>query len=127
MKQQRPVNLDLTSLKFPPMAIASILHRISGLVLFILLPVMLCVLKCSLSSPESYAHTHELLKSHVLFKLMVWAFASAWVYHLIAGVRHLIMDAGFGETLNMGRLTSVLVIALGAFGVILVGVALWSM
>lgn len=127
MNQQRPVNLDLGSLKFPPMAIASILHRISGLILFLLLPVMLYGLHCSLTSPEGFQCLHDMVEKHALCKLMVWGFASAWIYHVFAGVRHLLMDAGFGETVTLGRMTAWLVIALGILGVVLVGVSLWSM
>ena len=125
MNQQRPVNLDLGSMKYPPMAIASILHRISGLVLFLLLPVMLCFLNQSLKSEASFAELQTLFATCALCKLVLWAFMTAWFYHLIAGVRHVLMDAGFGEHLAAGRRSALLVIGCAVLGAVILGVYLW--
>ncbi len=126
MNQQRPVNLDLGSIKFPPMAIASILHRISGIVLFLLLPIMLYFLKQSLVSPVSFEHLQSLLVTCAWYKLVIWAFGAAWLYHLLAGLRHLLMDMGVGETLDGARRSAWAVIGLSILGVMMMGVCLWS-
>lgn len=120
MNKKRPVNLDLTSLVFPPMAIASILHRISGVAMFFLLPFMLYLLGSSLSSAESFAETQTLLATGT-WKLIVWSFSVAFIYHLLAGIRHMLMDMGFGEHLPAGRYTAIAVIVLAAILAIILG------
>ena len=122
--KKRPVNLDLGSLKFPPMAIASILHRISGLALFILLPVMLFILGKSLQSDEVFAQTKSMLDSPY-YKLALWAFGTAMLYHVLAGIRHLIMDMGFGEHLKTARFSAIFVIILSVILTIFLGIWIW--
>ncbi len=124
MNKKRPVNLDLGSLKFPPMAIASILHRISGVVLFLLLPIMLCIFGQSMQSEETFAQVKNLL-THPAYKMVIWAFGAAMIYHLLAGIRHLLMDIGFGEHLDAGRRSAVLVIILAAILSIFLGIWIW--
>ena len=124
MNHQRPVNLDLASLKFPPMAIASILHRLSGMVLFFLLPVMLYLLSVSLDSDASFMQLHETLKGPY-YKLMLWVFSAALVYHLLAGIRHMLLDVGVGEALVAARLSALGVIAMAALSTGFLGVWIW--
>ena len=120
----RPVNLDLGSLKFPPMAIASILHRISGLVLFILLPIMMYFLSESLHSLLSFDNL-QLLLSKPSIKLLLWGFSAAMIYHLLAGFRHILMDIGFGEQLATARRSAIALIALAILLTLCLGVWIW--
>jgi succinate dehydrogenase / fumarate reductase, cytochrome b subunit len=122
VKHNRPVNLDLTTLKFPPMAIVSILHRISGVVLFLLLPFMLYLLNLSLASSASFA---KLSIGPVcwVYKVLIWGFCSALIYHALAGIRHLLMDYGFGETVVAGRKSALLTIILAA--ILIIGLGVW--
>lgn len=124
MNKKRPVNLDLSSLRYPPMAIASILHRISGVVLFLLLPIMLFIFGQSMHSEESFVQIKSAL-IHPCYKLILWAFGTALIYHVLAGMRHMIMDLGFGEQLSTGRRTAVLVIALAVILTIFLGFWIW--
>lgn len=124
MNKKRPINLDLSSLSFPPMAIASILHRISGILLFILLPIMLFILGQSLQSEESFAQIKTML-ANPFYKLMLWAFGASLIYHVLAGIRHILMDMGFGEHLAAGRRTAVLVIVLAVISTIFLGIWIW--
>ena len=124
VNKKRPVNLDLGSMKFPPMAIASILHRISGVVLFILLPIMIFLLGQSLQSEEAFTQIKFKL-SDPCYKLVLWAFSAALAYHVIAGIRHLLLDMGFGEHLCTSRLTAILVIVLAAISTIFLGIWIW--
>ena len=121
VNHHRPVNLDLGSLKFPPMAIASILHRISGLVLFILLPIMMYFLSQSLASRASYDHLQVLLTQFHI-KLLFWAFTTALLYHVLAGLRHIVMDMGFGEQLVVARRSSMTVILIAFIMAIFLGI-----
>ena len=124
MNDKRPVNLDLASLKYPPMAIVSILHRISGLILFLLLPMMLYFLGLSLHSTESFDQLQTVLAGPYI-KLLMWVFSAALIYHLLAGIRHLIMDMGAGEQLVAAKRSAVSVIALAIILTVFLGVWIW--
>lgn len=124
VNHKRPVNLDLGSLKFPPMAIASILHRTSGIVLFLLFPVMLYLLSLSLHSGATFNQLQHMLVNPV-WKLLLWAFNMALIYHILAGIRHLLIDFGFGEGLSAGRNSANFVIALAIILSVLLGVWIW--
>ncbi|WP_313304539.1 succinate dehydrogenase, cytochrome b556 subunit [Stutzerimonas balearica] len=124
MKSQRPVNLDLRTIKLPVTAYTSILHRVSGVILFIGIALMLFALDASLSSPEGFDEVRGYLSSP-LAKLIVWALLSALLYHLVAGIRHLVMDTGHGETLEGGKLGSKIVIIVSAVLIVLAGVWIW--
>jgi succinate dehydrogenase / fumarate reductase cytochrome b subunit len=123
-RSNRPVNLDLTTIHFPPAAIASILHRISGVILFLLIPVALWILQLSLASPEDFDTVREYF-GMLWIKIIIWAALSGLFYHLLAGVRHLLMDMGIGEEHRSGQWSARVVIAVGVVLSILVGVWLW--
>jgi len=124
MKQNRPINLDLRTLHFPVMAITSIMHRVSGIIIFVCLPLMIYWLQLSLASNESYDHMLELLdKSYD--KLILWGFLSALVYHFMAGIRHMIADFGYGETVAVAKKTAGLLLILTVITTVLLGVWVW--
>lgn len=124
MNHQRPINLDLRSLRFPPMAIASILHRISGIVLFFILPFVLYLLSLSLRSSASFDDLQHLLAKPYC-KVVLWAFSAALIYHILAGIRHLLMDMGVGEHLAVARRSAQVVITLGVVLAVCLGVWIW--
>jgi len=62
---------------------------------------------------------------NLIVKLLLWAVISGLLYHLIAGIKHLLMDLGIGETLEGGQTGAKLVVALSAISIILTGVWLW--
>jgi len=124
VKSNRPVNLQLTTLKFSPMAIVSILHRLSGVLLFVAIPFLLYMLDYSLRSEKSFLQLKHSLSAWPV-KLLLWLLLSALFYHLIAGIRHLIMDMGWGESLSAGRCSALSVFFLAVLSAVLVGVWLW--
>ena len=124
MNKQRPVNLNLTTIKFPLPAIISILHRITGLILFFIIPIALCVLSRSLASDASFQSISEHF-NHAWIKTFIWLALVALSYHLIAGLRHLLMDYGFGESLAAGRLSAKLVFIIVGLLILLIGVWIW--
>ena len=92
VKSNRPIDLPLSqviSVNRSPIAIASILHRISGIILFLLIPVMLWILQNSLASPESF----EAIFDNVLVRFLAWIFVAAIAYHFVMGIKHLFADA----------------------------------
>lgn len=124
MTQARPVNLNLMTIRMPITAIASILHRISGIVIFLSLPLFLWMLGESLKSHEGFAHVKECLSGGVS-RLLLWLVISAVYYHVFAGLRHIIMDFGFGETKRGGRIGAIIVFILTATAATLLGICLW--
>ena len=96
MDIKRPVNLDITTIKFPLAAIASILHRITGVILFLGTSVLLYLLQLSLSSEEGFANAIELF-NRISVKLVIWMLIVCIAYHLIAGLKHLLLDLGLGR------------------------------
>lgn len=119
--QQRPVNLDLRTIKLPITAYSSILHRISGVILFVALVIALYLLDRSLSSPMGFVEVKAWM-SNFFVKFVVWGMLSALIYHLVAGIRHLIMDLGIGETLEGGRLGAKIVLIVSAVLIVITGV-----
>lgn len=124
MTTKRPVNLNLLTIRFPITAIASILHRISGFILFLFIPIFLGLLAVSLKSPDSFFIVLSVLM-HPLTKLIILALLFALFYHLLAGIRHLIMDAGMGENLPQARFSAGLVMCLAIVLTALMGIYLW--
>ena len=122
MKSNRPVNLSLGQVLAvnlrSPVAIASILHRLSGVIVFLLVPVLLWLLDKSLSSAESFAYVHDVVFGNIFVRLVVWVFVAGLIYHFIAGVKHLIADVGVGEELQSGRIAATLALVLSALAII---------
>ena len=124
MKDKRPVNLNLWTIAFPLPAIISILHRISGVILFVLMPLLLWLLASSLRDASSFAQSAAFL-AQPLVKLVIWGLLVALFYHLVAGIRHLLMDGHIGDSLAGGRLGAKIVLALTIIFVIFSGIWLW--
>ncbi len=124
MTKKRPVNLDIGTIKLPITAYVSILHRISGVILFFVTGILLWMLDTSLRSPEGFVAVRDFL-GHPLAQFVIWGSLAALAYHLMAGIRHLIMDFGIGESMEGGRLSSKIVIAATVVLIILAGVWVW--
>lgn len=124
MKHKRPVNLNLLTIRFPLPAIVSILHRMSGIFLFLIIPFVLWGLNNSLSSQQDFDDIHQYFTTPCV-KFFIWCFLSAFIYHMIAGIRHLLMDAHIGEELKSGRLTAKLTFIISLLLIFLTGVWLW--
>jgi len=121
----RPIDLNLFKIHFPITAVVSILHRASGLLLFFVIPLLLWLLQASLTSEMQWQQIQQVLRDSFWVKGLYWLCLSALTYHVIAGVRHLIMDLGWGDSLQAGRLGAFVVITLTTFSVLGLGVWLW--
>ncbi len=82
--------------------------------------VLLWMLDSSLASEQSFNELKQTL-SHPIALLIVWGVLAALAYHTVAGIRHLIMDMGIGETLEGGRTGAKIVIALSAIAILAIG------
>ena len=123
-KDTRPVNLDLGTIELPVTAYASITHRVTGVLMFFSSFLMLWALDASLESEASFDALAAVLSSP-LAKGVVWVIASVLTYHALAGIKHLVMDAGVGETLRGGVIGARIVFLLAALAAAAWGTLIW--
>lgn len=124
MKKQRPVNLDLTTISMPTTAKASILHRVTGVALFFALIFVIFAWALSLQSPEGF-DTAKALMAGFFGKFIAFGTLAVLSYHVIGGIRHLIMDMGHWEELESGNTSAKASIAIWLVTVVLAGVWVW--
>lgn len=106
VNNERPTNLDIGSIKLPITAYVSILHRVSGVITFFSLAILLWLLDQSLTSELGFESVKSLF-NHPLLKFIVWGCLAALAYHLVLGLRHLVMDMGVGEeSFSSGRISA---------------------
>lgn len=124
MNKQRPKHLALHKIKLPLPGFVSILHRVSGLLLFISLPLLLWLLQASLNSIESYTYLVDLFH-HPLLKLFLLGLLWAFLHHFCAGIRYLLIDLHIASTLAAARLSSKIVMLVSLLLTFFMGVLLW--
>ncbi len=117
MSPRRPVFLDLARIRFPATAVASILHRISGLALVAAIPGALWLLQLSVSGAEGFSRARELLAAPWV---LLWVWAAA--HHLLAGIRVLLIDVEIGVDRTSARRSARAAIAGGVLLAVLLAV-----
>ncbi|RDL43830.1 succinate dehydrogenase, cytochrome b556 subunit [Marinomonas piezotolerans] len=125
MNKKRPVNLDISTISMPVTAIVSILHRITGIILFVGLAFLFYAFDKSLSSQAGFDQVVDTLQNNFLAKFIIWGVVSALMYHFVAGVKHLFMDLGHFEELESGRMAAKANIVIAVVLILLVGVWVW--
>lgn len=125
MNKKRPVNLDLSTISMPVTAIVSILHRITGVILFVGLAFLFYAFDLSLESQKGFDQVVNALQTSFLAKFIIWGVVSALMYHFVAGVKHLIMDLGHFEELDSGRNAAIANLVIAAVLILLAGVWIW--
>nr|WP_318384976.1 succinate dehydrogenase cytochrome b556 subunit [uncultured Enterobacter sp.] len=124
-KKQRPVNLDLSTIRFPVTAIASILHRVSGVITFVATGILLWLLGLSLSSEEGFQAASSIM-SGFFAKFIMWGILTALAYHAVGGIRHGLMDVGYlEETFEAGKRSAWISFVVTVVLSILAGVLVW--
>ena len=121
----RPKYYDLNLAHLPPPGLVSILHRISGLVLFFpVLPLLLWLLQSTLGPEAGYAQLREFFSRPVVKLLLL---AATWMYahHFWAGVRFLLFDLHVATAKAPSRATAYAVLVLGALTTLVVAWRLW--
>ena len=124
MNKKRPVNLDLSTIKLPIAGFASFFHRVSGILLFAGMAVLLWMLDSSLDSQESFAAVRD-LSSNPICKFVLFVVLAGLAYHMVMGIRHLIMDFGVGESLKGGQLGAKTGFVIAFLVIVLIGVWVW--
>jgi succinate dehydrogenase / fumarate reductase cytochrome b subunit len=123
-KRNRPKNLNLFTIRLPINAIVSIMHRMSGMALFLMIPILLWALNDSVKSAQSYVDLLLTFK-HWLVKLLLIALSWAFFHHFYAGLRHLAMDVHWMTSLHKARLSSRLVLVLVLISVAAFAARIW--
>ncbi len=121
---KRPKYLDLFRIRLPLPGIISILHRISGAILFLLLPLLLYVFQQSLDSFNTYDALATAFQK-VWVKVIVFSLLWGYFHHVCAGVRHLLLDFHIGTALGDARQSSRIVLVAGVVLTFVTGVLLW--
>jgi succinate dehydrogenase / fumarate reductase cytochrome b subunit len=126
MKTDRPINLSLSPAKFsfPLAALASITHRITGVLLFVGIAFLLYLLDRSLTSAQGLEDARALL-TQPLPKLLLIAIVATLIYHFVAGIKHLFLDFDIGDTIEGGKLAAQLTIGISIALIALAGAWLW--
>ena len=121
----RPINVnpsDLFAFAWPISALASITHRIAGVVLFVGIAFGLYALDLSLGSAQGFETLHMMMKSP-LGMFVTWGLLSALAYHFVAGMKHLLLDLEFGDTIEGSRFAARATLLVSAILILLAG--LW--
>ena len=124
MNKQRIVNLNLLTIQYPLTAIASILHRLSGIFIFLLISFLLWIFDTATKNISGYEFIYILLSNNIA-KFILWLFLFAFSYHFFAGIRHLLMDIGFGESLKSARGSAKMTLILTFLMALIMGIWLW--
>jgi len=124
MNNKRPKFLALHQIRLPLPGVVSIMHRISGALLFLVLPFLLWMLQYSLRSIETYTQLNEALH-HPISKIFLLGIAWAFLHHFCAGIRYLAIDLQFASGLARARSSSKWVLAVSIALTASFGVWLW--
>lgn len=117
----RPVIIDLNPFHLFLPGLISILHRISGVIIFFLIPLMLWLLQKSLQSEQAFEELRTTF-NHIWFQVVLGIAAIAFLFHLLAGIRHMLMDIHIADTKKGGRIgASVVIIVFFVVVVICIG------
>jgi succinate dehydrogenase / fumarate reductase cytochrome b subunit len=124
---------DLPSYRLPPAGWVSILHRISGFILFLLMPFIIWMFDTSLTSEFSFAKFKSVFNVGAGFlpgwfiKLVALAMIWAYLHHFIAGIRHLWMDVNHAVSKEFGRSSALVTLALGIGLTVILGAKLFGL
>jgi succinate dehydrogenase / fumarate reductase cytochrome b subunit len=123
VKKKRPLWYNLNLLDLPLPGLVSILHRISGALLFLLIFFLLYLLDASLASPSRFEDAKAVV-AHPLAKLVLFGLLWAFLHHLCAGVRYLFLDVHKGLEKEAARKTSIAVLVVSLALTVVLGIAL---
>lgn len=124
VRKQRPKHLALNEIRLPLPGFVSILHRISGAGLFLMLPFLLFLLDRSLGSAGSF-QTFAAIVGHPLVKLLLIGLLWAYMHHFCAGIRFLLLDLHKGVDLQPARSSARMVLVVSLALTVIIGVKLW--
>jgi len=120
----RPLSPHLQVYRWQLTMTLSILHRISSVLLFLLLPILLCLLGSSLESPGTFNEFKAWVGNPLVKNFIDWRVVG-YLHHLCAGIRHLALDLHKGLELEQARATSYAVFGVSILATLIIAVKLW--
>ncbi|QNA89840.1 succinate dehydrogenase, cytochrome b556 subunit [Massilia sp. Dwa41.01b] len=129
-KRGQPIrNVSITDITMnyrqPPSAIVSILHRISGFGLFLMLPFLLYLLQQSLLSETSFYHFKDIV-NNLFVRILLLGLSWAYLHHFVAGIRHLFMDNHLALDKDAAQRTARWVLVISLALTVIVGLKLFG-
>jgi succinate dehydrogenase / fumarate reductase cytochrome b subunit len=129
VRKPRPKHLNLVQIRLPLPGIVSILHRISGVALFLCLPLLLWLFGASLGSQEELDSFRAVFDFSLLglpvVKLVLLGLLWSFLHHFCAGIRFLLLDMHIGIELPAARMSSVIVLVVSLMLTVVMGVLIW--
>ena len=119
-----PIFLNLLKIQLPIAGVSSILHRISAVGIFVLLLPFSVVLVLASNSQEGFSTASYLLSFNSI-KILLVLLLTGLTYHYISGIRHLVMDFGYWQTLSAGKISAILTIVLSGLISLILMVLVW--
>jgi succinate dehydrogenase / fumarate reductase cytochrome b subunit len=124
LTKKRPKYLNLIEIRLPIAGFASILHRISGIGLFLMLPLLIWLLDLSLKSADSY-QSLQAVTGHPLVKLLLIGLLWAFLHHFCMGIRILLIDIHVGVEKVQARTSAKAVLFISLVLTLILGAKLW--
>lgn len=124
LSKKRPKYLNLFEIRLPLAGFASILHRVSGLGLFLMLPLLIWLLDLSLRSPDGF-QALQAISAHPLVKLVLIGLLWAFLHHFCMGIRILLIDIHVGVEKAQARSSAIAVMAVSLLLTLVLGAKLW--
>jgi succinate dehydrogenase / fumarate reductase cytochrome b subunit len=125
LSRKRPKHLDLMAIRLPLAGIASILHRLSGAGLFLMLPLLIYLLQLSLGSVDDFAALRKIV-AFVPVKLLLFGLLWAFLHHFCMGIRILLIDVHVGVDKAAAAMSAKLVLGVSLILTLVLGVKiLW--
>ena len=119
-----PIFLNLLKIQLPIAGVSSILHRISAVGIFVLLLPFSIVLVLASNSEEGFSTVSYFLSLNSI-KILLVLLLTGLTYHYISGIRHLVMDFGYWQTLSAGKISAILTIVFSALISLILLVVVW--
>ena len=119
-----PIFLNLLKIQLPISGVSSILHRISAVGIFVLLLPFSIVLVLASNSEEGFSTVSYFLSLNSI-KILLVLLLTGLTYHYISGIRHLVMDFGYWQTLSAGKISAILTIVLSGLISLILMVLVW--
>ena len=127
-KKDRPRNIEFANVIYYnmpfPTALVSITHRVTGVALFIGAAFLMWLLQLSLSNEAGFQQA-EAVMAGGLAKFICWGFFSSLLFHLVVGIKHLLMDMGWGEELESANTARNIALVISVVLIIAAGAWIW--
>ena len=124
MKSQRPIFLNLFAITLPLAGVVSFAHRVTGIALFVGIAFALYALDMALASPEGFAAAGAMMQTGFARFIML-GLLFVLVFHIVAGIKHLLLDFHVGDSLAAARAGAIIVVVVSLLVTAVLGALLW--